>query len=68
MEYGTVTKQPGGGAKPYIARYANGQTIDSFGTNAAAKAPIEAHAGRRLTWTKDKTMELNGVDKWVGSA
>lgn len=52
------------GAKPYIARRANGDFIDSFASVREAQIPIElSSGGYPLVWTRE---DRNGIEAYRG--
>jgi hypothetical protein len=70
--YGTIVRATGAlasgtstnEAKPYLARYANGQLIDTFATFQQAIKPIERSAGGRiLNWISEPR---SGIEAWRG--
>jgi len=57
---GTSTNE----AKPFIARYANGDFINTFATFQQAIKPIELSAGgKMLNWIDESR---NGIEAWRG--
>lgn len=70
--YGTITKAVNvlasgtstNEARPYIARFANGQFIDTFATFQQAIKPIELSAGGKiLNWIPEPRV---GIEAWRG--
>ncbi len=45
-----LSSGPDTGARPYLARRANGVFIGMFASMRDAQVPIEAAAGKRLKW------------------